>query len=76
MHPAGHFETTRLEINMKRLLTTLYNIARHTLIGWYNIFNHVVDGLERYENTCKKREKTSKRGENEPKTEITKVPWR
>jgi hypothetical protein len=46
--------------NVTRLFKSLYNIARVMIIGWYELFNHMVDSLERYENTCKKREKSAK----------------
>lgn len=48
---------------MKRLLTTLYNITRLTIRGWRDLFDHVIESLERYENTCKTREKRQKTSE-------------
>ena len=61
---------------MKRILKALYNIVRYTIIGWYHLFEHIIDGLERYENTCKKREKVRKSEEKHAKEQITRVPWR
>ena len=55
--------------NVIRLFKSLYNIARMILIGWYELFKHVVDSLEQYENTCKKREnptKTTQKAANPP----------
>jgi hypothetical protein len=46
--------------NVIRLFKSLYNIARVALLNGYELFKHVVDSLERYENTCKKQEKPSK----------------
>jgi hypothetical protein len=60
---------------MKRLFKTLANIVRLSLTGWYQMFNHVVDGLERYENTCKKRVKVRKSEQKYEKTQMTRPPW-
>ena len=49
--------------NIKRLLRALYNITRLIITGWYELWLHLIDSLERYENTCKKRGKRQKTGE-------------
>ena len=49
--------------NIKRLLRALYNITRLIITGWYELWLHLIDSLERYENTCKKREKRPKTSE-------------
>lgn len=57
--------------NIKRLLSALYNITRLIITGWYELWLHLIDSLERYENTCKtrgKRQKTSEKVTND--TEI------
>ena len=55
--------------NVIRLFKSLYNIARVALLNGYELFKHAVDSLERYENTCKKREnptKTTEKPANPP----------
>lgn len=46
--------------NIKRLLRSLLNITRLIVTGWYELWLHMIDSLERYENSCKKREKMGK----------------
>lgn len=60
--------------HLTRLLKSLYNIARMILIGWYELFKHVVDSLEQYENTCKKRDKSTKTTEKPAKASDIKPP--
>jgi len=60
--------------NVIRLFKSLYNIARMILIGWYELFKHAVESLERYENTCKKRENPTKTTEKAAKAPEIKPP--
>lgn len=46
--------------NIRRLLSSCYNIARLIITGWYELWLHMIDSLERYEKTCEKRENRSK----------------
>lgn len=50
--------------NVIRLFKSLYNITRMMLVSGRELFNHMINSLERYENTCKKRGKCSKTTEN------------
>jgi len=60
--------------NMMRLLKALGNIARYTCLSWYNTYNHVIDSLERYENTCKKRVNSDKNPEKYSKSVLDEAP--
>lgn len=59
---------------MMRLFKALGNIARYTILGWYNIYNHVLESLERYENTCKKRVNSDKNTEKYQKNQLNEAP--
>lgn len=59
---------------MMRLFKTLGNIARYTVLGWYNTYNHVLKSLERYENVCKKRVNSDKNTEKYSKNVLDEAP--